>query len=101
MSIGAPTYRDANIETLSGGKTLTVNDAWHQTLDPGGAGRTVVLPAKASGLEGYLSNAADASEDITVNNDGGSGIVTVSQNEDCYLACDGTNWNAVLSKGAT
>ena len=61
MSIGAPTYRDSNIETLSGGKTLTVGDAWSQTLDPGGAGRTVVLPAEAKGLEVYISNAADAS----------------------------------------
>ena len=71
MSIGAPTYRDANIETLSGGNTLTVSDAWHQTLDPGGAGRTIVLPAEAVGLEVYVSNAADASEDLTVINDGG------------------------------
>ncbi len=101
MSIGAPTYRDSNVETLSGGKTLTVGDAWSQTLDPGGSGRTVVLPAEAKGLEVYISNSADASEDITVNNDGGSGIVTISQNEDAYLSCDGTNWNSVLSKGAT
>ena len=101
MSIGAPTYRDSTVETLSGGKTLTVGDAWSQTLDPGGSGRTVVLPAEAKGLEVYISNSADASEDITVNNDGGSGIVTISQNEDAYLSCDGTNWNSVLSKGAT
>jgi hypothetical protein len=101
MSIGAPTYRDSNVETLAGGKTLTVGDAWSQTLDPGGSGRTVVLPAEAKGLEVYISNSADASEDITVNNDGGSGIVTISQNEDAYLSCDGTNWNSVLSKGAT
>ena len=101
MSIGAPTYRDANNETLSGGKTLTVNDARYQTYDPGGAGRTVVLPAEAVGLEVIVSNGADASEDLTVNNDGGATIVTISQNEDAYLSCDGTTWNSVLSKGAT
>ena len=101
MSIGAPTYRDANIETLSGGKTLTINDARYQTYDPGGAGRTIVLPAEALGLEVLISNGADASEDLTVNNDAGATIVTISQNEDCLLYCDTTNWNAVLSKGAT
>jgi hypothetical protein len=101
MSIGAPTYRDANIETLSGGKTLTINDARYQTYDPGGSGRTIVLPAEAAGLEVIVSNGADASEDLTVNNDAGATIVTISQNEDCFLYCDGTNWNPVLSKGAT
>ena len=34
----------ANTETLAGNKTLVCDDAFYQVLDPGGAGRNVVLP---------------------------------------------------------
>jgi hypothetical protein len=101
MSIGAPSYRDSNTETLSGNKTLTFNDARTQVLDPGGSGRNVVLPAETSGVEVIISNTADAAEDLTVQDDGSSTVVTVSQNEDAFLTSDGSGWVAVLSKGAT
>ena len=102
MSIGIPGIRDANSETLSGTKTLTLNDARTQILDPGGAGRQLTLPAETNGVELIVSNSADASEDITVKEDGGATtIVVISQNEDAFLTSDGTSWVAVLSKGAT
>ena len=102
MSIGAPTYRDSNTETLSGTHTLTLNSARHQVLDCGGAGRTITLPAETAGVELIINNRSDASEDMTVKEDGGSTtIVVISQNEDAILTSDGTYWTAILSKGAT
>ena len=102
MSIGIPHYNDGASETLSGTKTLVFNDARVQFLDPGGAGRSVVLPAETAGVEVVISNAADASEDLTVKEDGASTtIVVISQNEDATLTSDGTSWSAILSKGAT
>lgn len=85
---------DVNTETLSGAKTLVVGDAVYQRLDPGGAGRDVTLPAEADsqGLTFRILNTADAAEDLTVKDDGASTIVTVSQNEAVWLACDGTTW---------
>jgi hypothetical protein len=102
VSIGIPSIRDGASETLSGTKTLVFNDARLQFLDPGGAGRSVVLPAETMGVEVVINNAADASEDLTVKEDGASTtIVVISQHEDAILTSDGTSWSAVLSKGAT
>ena len=102
MSIGAPSYRDSNTETLAATKSLTLNDARHQVLDPGGAGRTVNLPAETAGVEVIIQNAADASEDLTIKEDASSTtIVVASQNEDVFLTSDGTSWTAILSNGAT
>ena len=83
-----------NRETLAAGKTLVIGDASWQRLDPGGAGRTVVLPAEegANGLWYKIINAADAAEDLTINNDAAGTIGTVSQNECAWFTCDGTSW---------
>lgn len=102
MSIGAPTYRDSNTETLAATKSLTLNDARHQVLDPGGAGRTVNLPSETAGAEVIIQNAADASEDLTIKEDTSTTtIVVASQDEDVYITSDGSGWTAILSKGAT
>jgi len=101
MSIGAPQYRDSNVETLAAGKTLVANDAYLQALDPGGAGRTIVLPALKKGLQVIIDNRADAGEDLTVNDAASATVVTISQNEDAILTCDGALWSHVLSKGTT
>ena len=102
MSIGAPTYRDSNTETLAATKSLTLNDARHQVLDPGGAGRTVNLPAETAGVEVIIQNSADASEDLTIKEDGSSTtIVVASQNEDVFLTSEVRGGRAVLRTGAT
>ena len=93
MSIGITRIEDVNTETLTGQKTLTVNDARIQRLDPGGAGRDVLLPAEEQGLRVTIVNTADAAEDLTVKEDSDTTtIVTISQNEDAELYCDGTDW---------
>ena len=102
MSIGAPTYRDSNTETLAATKSLTLNDARHQVLDPGGAGRTVNLPAETAGAEVIIQNAADAAEDLTIKEDTSTTtIVVAGQDEDVYITSNGSGWTAILSKGAT
>lgn len=65
-------------------------------IDPGGAGRTVDLPpeGESTGARLVLVNTADAAEDLTVRDDGGATtIVTISQNEEATVWCDGTAWH--------
>jgi hypothetical protein len=83
-----------NVETLTGAHTLASGDPVFQKLDPGGAGRDVNLPAEASsdGLFYVITNAADAAENLTVKDDGASTIVTISQNEQATVVCNGTSW---------
>lgn len=74
---------------LTGTLTLTAGAAEYQRIDPGGASRTVNLPA-ASGIPGatfHFSNFADAAEDLVIG-----GVITINQNESVRLVSDGTNW---------
>lgn len=86
-----------NVETLSGGKTLSVTDPEAHLLDPGGSNRTVTLPAEgnADGKAFFIKNTADASESLSIDNDGGTTIATVGQNEATYVICDGTSWETM------
>ena len=86
--------RTVNTEMLSANKTLSISDPKVQFLDPGGAGRDVTLPAEASskGIIFWIVNTADAAEDLTVKDDGGTTIGTVSQNQAKWFICDGNNW---------
>lgn len=87
--------------TAAAAITLTVDSPTLQFIDPGGAGRDVNLPAEADseGLVFIISNEADAAEILTVKNDGGTAIVTPTQNEACIVFCDGVSWSGIV--GAT
>jgi hypothetical protein len=88
-------WADVNDETLSGDKTLTQYDPVMQRLDPDNAGgRTITLPAEegAKGKAFRILNTADGAEDLTVEDDGSSTVVTISQNEAAWVACDGSGW---------
>lgn len=87
----------SNTETLAANKTLTVNDARVQVLDPGGSARDVTLPAEGSsaGDSFIIHNAADAAEAITVKDDTPATVGTVSQNESAIFYCDGTTWRMI------
>jgi hypothetical protein len=84
----------ANVETLAGNKTLVASDQTFQKLDPGGAGRNVVLPPEGAndGLWFYIMNAADGAETLTVQNDALGTVVALPQNEAAIVICDGTTW---------
>jgi len=72
-----------NQATLTDDLTIAVGDAWIQKLDPGGSARTVTLPdnSDVAGAVFFIINAADASEDITVEDSEGNNLLTVGQNE--------------------
>jgi len=96
---------DVNTETLSGTKTLTVNDYILQWLDPDGflgSGRDVILPAEA--LSTYLmfiivNTANDSIETLTVKNDGGTTIGAIGPGMTGIFSCDGTNWKWISETG--
>lgn len=96
-SVFAPTFNDrygATRTTATGNITLTFDSKTIQSIDPGGAGRTITLPAdeEATGLIFFLINRADMAEALTVQDDGSNTIVTVAQNEMGYVVHDGTAW---------
>ena len=95
----------ATVETLTGARTITTAEAEETTLwslDPGGAGRTVTLPAEAdcAGLVLFVSNEADGAEILTIEDDGSNTIVTPTQNEAAILWCDGVSWFGLVGASA-
>lgn len=86
-------------ETLAANKTLVVKHSTLQFLDPGGAGRNVVLPAQAdsSGLMFIIVNTADAAEDLTVQDDTPATVGIIGQNEIGIVFCDGTTWKSMIT----
>lgn len=88
---------DVNTETLSGTKTMTHDDKQVQFLDPGGAGRTVLLPEEeeSAGLMLLIVNTADMAEALTVKDDAsGTTVASIAQNEQATFICNGTAWRA-------
>jgi hypothetical protein len=76
---------------------ISANDAPVLLIDPGGAGRTVLLPAEADSKDlcFFIFNTADAAEVLTIEEDGSTtAIETLAQGKGCFLHCDGTTWRA-------
>ena len=93
--VSHPLYKNPiGVFTATGNIALTAQYRQILKIDPGGAHRAVTLPAEASsnGLEFEIVNAADAAENLVVKDDGGSTIVTISQNEKAAVVCDGSSW---------
>ena len=85
------------VETLTGHRTLTqaeVNESTIWSFDPGGAARNLILPPEATstGIVLFISNAADAAEVITIQDDTPATVCTPTQNEDAIVWCDGVSW---------
>lgn len=97
-----PARSVATPETLSGTRTFTVAEvraSYVWTLDPGGAGRNVVMPAEAScsGIEVFIINSADAAEVLTIKaSNGSTTICTPTQAECAHLVCNGTTWAGLV-----
>lgn len=90
---------------LAAGLTLDVTHPFITALDPGGAGRTIVLdgttagPGEAShhGMFRLIVNKADAAENLTVNDADGTTIVTINQDESALLYQDeDSGWGVVF-----
>ena len=91
--------RSTNTETLSANKTLDGSEEHYHFLDPGGAARDVTLPAvgNSDGLSYTIVNTADAQEDLTVKNAGGTVICYIAPNTVGQIFCDGATWKAQVS----
>lgn len=88
---------DVNVETLSGNKTMTSDEADVHFLDPGGSARDVLLPAEQemAGRVLFLINTADMAEALTVKDDAsGTTVASIAQNEQATIICSGTAWRA-------
>jgi len=85
-----------DVRTLTGALTLDATSGNYLLLDPGGATRTVTLPAAAgsNGLAFFVANTADAAEDILIS-DGGT-VATVGQGQACAVASNGSDWYVVI-----
>lgn len=88
------------LQTLTGTMTLALPLAPIYSLDPGGAGRNLVMPDEAAskGVTLMIINSADAAEDITVKASGGSTTVgVISQSEGALAVCDGVRWKIMVN----
>jgi len=82
--------------TMTGNVTLSATSSTVLHMDPGGADRTVTLLAEevSNGAVFWVTNAADATEGLTINNDAASLVVALGRGDSALLACDGTDWHA-------
>lgn len=85
------------IATMTGNVTLDASSSNIQVLDPGGAARTVTLPAEddSNGLVFWFFNSADAAELLTIQEDGATTIVALRGGESALVACNGSTWAKV------
>ena len=85
-----------NVETMTGTKTLTPQDAQFQLLDPNG-GNNLDLPAvdASQGLFFVIKNTTAAAENIAVRNAGGDAKETIGSGKWGILMCDGVIWHSM------
>jgi len=82
-----------SVETLSATKTLVDTDKHYQILDPGGANRTITLPAEGAGNHPFvIINTADVEELLTVQNDSSVIVGVVPKGRTVEFVSDGTSW---------
>jgi|DEB0MinimDraft_3_1074331.scaffolds.fasta_scaffold00047_19 hypothetical protein len=81
-------------ETLAGNKVLVFTDEHFQSIDPGGASRSVTLEAEAEAQGHFhlIVNAGSAGELITVQDDTPATIAVLDAGEWVFVGCDGTSW---------
>lgn len=101
--LGSLNSANAEIETLTTDLVLTDDDFLFQVLDPGGANRTVTLPAESEALNHafFIRNTADADELITVLDDASAVVGKVWRDETKIFMPTGTGWVQVNKRRAT
>lgn len=88
-------------QTLAAGLTIQTGMSPWIALDPGGAGRTIIMPSESANkfVMQVISNEADAAEDLTIRNSANSAtIATISQDEVGIFFCDGVAWRGGVLK---
>lgn len=83
-----------DFDTMTGDETLDDSTGCFVKRDPGGSARNLTMPTETgrAGAFYWLVNAADAAENITVKDSGGSTVVTLNQNDSAVLYCDGSTY---------
>ena len=61
---------------------------------------TLLAEADCTGYVLFIANAADASEVLTIEDDGSNTLVTPAQNESAIIWCDGTAWHGLVGAEA-
>jgi hypothetical protein len=93
---------DQNVGTLTADKTLATTDLVIQKLDPDGATRRITLPPEADSTDliYWLYNAADgAGENLIVEDDTPTTIITLGPGMSGMFSCDGTSWKCLDDTG--
>lgn len=91
-----------NVEALAANRTLLTTDYVIQWLDPNGSDRDVTLPAEANSTDLLfiiLNTANGAGEDLVVEDDTPTTIVTLGPGMTGIFSCDGTNWKQENNMG--
>lgn len=102
MEIGGGNKYLTTRQTLGGTYTMDADEPMVLFLDPGGSGRTVLLPPEANGLSFGIVNTADGNENLTVKEDAGvTTIDIVGRGRVSWFYCDGTTWRSDGSEAAT
>jgi len=99
--MGDPEIHGTTRTTLAAAGTLLDSSDPVQIIDCGGAARDVTLPAERAGKMFIISNISDAAEAITLKNDAGTALATISQYQTAWCFSDGTGWTTVLGAAAT
>jgi len=85
-----------NTETLAANKTLTIEDARIQFLDPNGVNRKVISPTEADsdGIIFWIINIDSTATLSVYASDGITLLAIVNSGETGIFVCDGTSWTA-------
>ena len=84
------------LKTIADGHTLTDKDSLFQSIDGGGSDRNIVLPAEKDGRVYCIKNSG-ASNNLDVQNDAASILVTLSPNEVAVLVSSDTAWHVMIN----
>lgn len=90
-------------QALGGSLTITTNFPHLLFLDPGGADRSVILPAEADGEDRFwiIVNTADADEQLNVYEDSSTTLqAVIDPGATCWIFGNGSAWYTFYEGGA-
>lgn len=91
LGIGETVIAPVVENTMSGDVTLVATDKTFQYLDPDGTDRIVTLPTPVAGMCFVITHAGSA-DTITVKDDGGATLGTLSAGDFTTLIYSGSDW---------
>lgn len=90
-------YRNPSVLTLTGNLTIPANGPSVWLLDPGGASRTLTMPAEANVEDKIFvfHNIADAAENLVINDDASALLAVVPRAGVVELLCSKSTWRVL------